>query len=457
MEKSDLIIIGSGPGGYRTALYAAYNGLSVVIIESDEVGGTCLNCGCIPTKTLCRNAEVLDTLKHARVFGVEMSDTYGFNFQEAQNRKQQIIGQLRDGVASLLTSSQNIRFVKGIASFKDRNSVVVGDEVYTADNIIIATGSKSKRPPIEGTSLQGVVNSTELLDIDHIPKRLCIIGAGVIGMEFASIFSSFGSQVTVIEFLKECLPVLDSDVAKRLRQNISKCGVEFFMQSAVESIKEKTDDKSNRLLSVIFNRKGKPFNIEADIVLIATGRRPNIDNLHLDNAGIAYTAKGIEVNDVFMTNVDGIYAIGDVNGHCMLAHAATFQGIHAINHIIEKTDNIRFDIMPSAVFTNPEAASVGLSEDCLKEQKREYECRKGFYRSNGKALAMGETDGMVKLLIDKADDNRIVGCHVYGAHASDIVQEIASLMNKDIKLNEFSNIIHIHPTLSEVLHDTMLM
>ena len=457
MEKRDIIIIGSGPGGYHTAIYAASNGLSVIIVESDEPGGTCLNCGCIPTKALCRNAEVLDTLRNSQKFGVELASEYNFNFQEVQKRKQKIVDQLRDDVVSLMTSSDNIKFVKGTARFLDSKTIIVGEESYTADNILIATGSSPKRPPIEGIELNGVADSTELLSIDEVPKRICIIGAGVIGMEFASIFTSFGSIVTVVEFLKECLPAIDSDVAKRLRQNISKRGVEFYMQSAVKSIEETMDDNGKRQLTVKFERKGKDAHTDADIVLIATGRTPNIVNLNLDKAGVDYTTKGIVVNDNFQTNVAGIYAIGDVNGRCMLAHAATSQGIHAINHILCKPDNIRFEIMPSAVFTNPEAASVGLSEDKLKEQGRDYECRKGFYRSNGKALAMDETEGMVKLLIDKADDYRIVGCHAYGTHASDMVQEVASLMNKDIKLKEFSDIIHIHPTLSEVLHDITLM
>lgn len=457
MEKSDIIIIGSGPGGYRSALYAASKELNVVIVESDEIGGTCLNNGCIPTKTLCRNAEVVDTLGQSGVYGLEISNSGNLNFQEVQERKRQIVGQLRDGVASLMSSSKYIKLVKGTAHFIDNKSIAVGDNVFTADNIIVATGSSSKCPPIEGTTLTGVVNSTELLNIDSVPKRLCIIGAGVIGMEFASIFSSFGSKVSVIEFLKECLPVVDSDIAKRLRQRIAKRGVDFYMQSAVSLIKETTDDKGNRQLSVEYERKGKCAQIDADIVLIATGRKPNIDGLDLNKAGVDYTPKGIVVNKDFQTNIDGIYAIGDVNGQCMLAHAATFQGFHAINHILGKEDNIRFDIMPSAVFTNPEAACVGFSEDSLKEKGCEYECRKGFYRSNGKALAMGESEGMIKVLVDKANGNRIVGCHAYGAHASDIVQEVASLMNKDIKLNELADIIHIHPTLSEVLHETCLV
>lgn len=454
MIHSDLIIIGSGPGGYRAANHAALHGLSVVIIEKAEAGGTCLNRGCIPTKTLCRNAEIVDTLRHADTFGL-MGEGYSLDFGRVIERKQEVVGQLRSGVETLM-QTHGITLVRGTASFADAHTVAVGNEQYTAENIIIATGSDSKCPPIEGTTLPGVVTSTELLDIDHLPKRLCIIGAGVIGMEFASVFSSFGSNVTVIEFLKECLPVLDSDIAKRLRQTIGKRGVEFYMQSAVKSITQTDAEDGTKQLTVSFEKKGKPVSIDADMVLIATGRKPCTEGLALEQAGIEHSPKGIVVDDDFQTNVSGVYAIGDVNGRCLLAHAATFQGLHVVNRILNRPDDIRFDVMPSAIFTNPEAASVGLSEDQLKAEQRPYECRKGFYRSNGKALAMNETDGMIKLLVDTANDQRIVGCHAFGAHSADMVQEIAALMNSGTTLQQLANIIHIHPTLSEILHDMAL-
>lgn len=454
MIHSDLIIIGSGPGGYRAAHHAALHGLSVVIIEKAEAGGTCLNRGCIPTKTLCRNAEIVDTLRHADTFGL-MGEGYSLDFGRVMERKQAVVGQLRSGVETLM-QTPGITLVRGAASFANEHTVAVGNEQYTADNIIIATGSDSKCPPIEGTTLPGVVTSTELLDVDHLPKRLCIIGAGVIGMEFASVFSSFGSNVTVIEFLKECLPVLDSDIAKRLRQTIGKRGVEFYMQSAVKSITQTNTEDGTKQLTVSFEKKGKPVSVDADMVLIATGRKPCTDGLALEQAGIEYSPKGIVVDDDFQTNVSGVYAIGDVNGRCLLAHAATFQGLHVVNRILNRPDDIRFDVMPSAIFTHPEAASVGLSEDQLKAEQRPYECRKGFYRSNGKALAMNETDGMIKLLVDTADNQRIVGCHAFGAHSADMVQEIAALMNSGTTLQQLTNIIHIHPTLSEILHDMAL-
>lgn len=454
MNKSDIIVIGSGPGGYRAADYAARQGLSVVIIEAAEVGGTCLNKGCIPTKTLCRNAEIANTMRMADTFGLTDAD-YKIDFSKVVERKKQVVSQLRSGIDTLMRQP-GITFIHGFAHFKDKNTVVVDGDEYTAKNIIIATGSDSKCPPIKGIELPGVLTSTELLDIDYIPEKLCIIGAGVIGMEFASIFSSFGSNVMVIEFLKECLPMLDSDIAKRLRQAMSKRGVEFNMQSTLKSISQITGENGKRKLSVVFDKKGKIAQTEADIILIATGRKPNIEGLNLERVGIEYSSKGIATDDDFQTNIEGIYAIGDVNGKCMLAHAATFQGIYVINHILGKTDNIKFNIMPSAIFTNPEAASVGLNEEQLKAEGRAYECKKGFHRANGKAIAMNEPEGMVKLFTDPTDNGRIIGCHAFGAHSSDMIQEIAALMNKNTTINQLADMIHIHPTISEILHDIAL-
>lgn len=430
MTTTDLIIIGSGPGGYRAAGYAAKNGLQVLIFEGLEVGGTCLNSGCIPTKCLAHDASK-ETIPA---------------FELVMERKQQTIQQLREGVQTLL-SQPNITLVRGKAVFKDSHTVVANGEEYQAKHIIIATGSHAKMPPIEGLVYQqggesNVVTSTELLNIDHVPEKLCIVGAGVIGMEFASAFASFGSKVTVVEFMKECLPTIDSDIAKRLRKCMEKKGIEFYLQAGVKCIHEG---------KVTFERKGKEQTVEADTILIATGRAANMDSLNLDAMGISYDKKGILVDDNMETSINGIYAIGDTNGRQMLAHAATFQGFRAVNHILGKSDNIRFDIMPAAVFTLPEAASVGKTEDACKAEELNYTVRKGYYRANGRALSMEEPEGMAKLIVD--EQNKIIGCHIYGAHAAELVQEISALMNMDITLDRLKDIIHTHPTLGEILQD----
>ena len=414
MTTTDLIIIGAGPGGYRAAEYAAKQGLKVVIFEGAEVGGTCLNVGCIPTKTYVHSA----------------------TFAEARERMAQVVPQLRQGVEGIL-SNPNITLVREKGVFVDAHTV----NDYTAKNIIIATGSETKWLPIAGKEDACVVDSTGLLNLDTLPKRLCIIGAGVIGMEFASVFNRFGSEVTVVEFLKECLPALDSDIAKRLRKQMEKEGVTFNMQCGVKQIADG---------EVFFeNKKGQTESVEADVVLMATGRKPRVQ-ADFANAGIEFDErKGVTVDENYQTTVKGLYAIGDVNGKQMLAHAAEMQAVRAVNHIIGKQDGIDFGIMPAAIFTSPEAACVGPTEDQLKEQGIAYECRKSFWRANGKALAMGETEGLLKLFV--TPDGLILGCHAYGAHSADIVQEVSVLMCKHTTIAELADMVHIHPTFSEIL------
>ena len=445
MTKTDLIIIGSGPGGYKTAEYAAKHGLQVIIFEDKHAGGTCLNEGCIPTKAFCHHAEVIDELKESDALGLD-NLSYELNFKKIADRKAEIVKQLQEGVKGLM-SMPGIQLVMAKAEFKDANTVVAGGEEYTADNIIIATGSHSKMPPVEGIDNEGVFTSTELLDIQYVPKRLCIVGAGVIGMEFAAAFNSFGSQVTVIEFLSECLPPIDSDIAKRLRQNLSKRGISFNLKCGVKKI-EKTDGGLNITFE---NKKGALETVEADIVLVATGRGANVQGFGLENTGVETARPGIVVDDNMKTNVEHIYAIGDVNGRCMLAHAATFQGMRAVNHILGVKDNIILNNIPSAVFTNPEVGGVGMTEDACKAQGIEYTVKKAFYRANGKAMSMNATEGLIKLIADK--DGKIIGCYLYGAHAADLAQEVSVLMAKGTTAKELADMVHIHPTLSEIVND----
>lgn len=433
MIQTDLIIIGSGPGGYQAARYAAQQGLKVVIVENSHAGGTCLNCGCIPTKTFAHEAELL------RNPLLTDEDRLRWNFKTLLERKQTIVEQLRKGVETIL-QHPNITFVKGFGRLSGIHSVTVGDEEFTAKNIILATGSHAKLPPVDGINDPSVMTSTELLSCSSIPKQLCIIGAGVIGMEFASAFNTFGCKVTVVEYMKECLPTIDGDIAKRLRKSLEKQGVTFIMQAGVSSIQNGT---------VTYEKKGKQATVVADSVLVATGRAANTDNMGLEGVGVEFNRQGIVVDDNMQTNIPSIYAIGDVNGKMMLAHAATFQGYRAINHILGKDDLINFDIMPAAIFTYPEAASVGISEENAKQAGLDYSCGKGFYRANGKALSMGETEGLLKLIADK--DGKIIGCHVLGVHAADLVQEVTSLMNKNATVEDLKNIIHIHPTVGEIL------
>ena len=482
-----LIIIGAGPGGYETALLAANRGVEVTLIESGPVGGTCLNEGCIPTKAFCKNAEVIDGLREAEAYGVT-GLSYDFDFSAVTARKNAVVEQLRGGVEGLL-GHKNITLVRGKASFKDphtvsvealdssrhceeRSDVAILTE-YTADYIIIATGSVSASLPIPGAGLPGILTSKEILDLQKVPQRLCVIGGGVIGLEFASVFKSFGSEVTVLEYIKEILPRFDSDLSKRLKQSLGKRGVEICTQAQVTDIqilRSAQDDScgaqdDKEVYQVTYTRKGKEEAVEADKVLMAVGRKANVASLNLADVGIEFTPRGIIVDDKTMqTNIPHIYAVGDINGKMMLAHAATFQGIVALDHIMGVENQIDLSVMPAAVFTSPEAASVGKTEDECKEAGIPVKCLKSFFRANGKAVTMGETDGFCKVIVaaepkdgsqPPVEPGRILGCHLYGPHASDIVQEACALITRKATLKEFESIIHTHPTLTEVLQSAV--
>ena len=439
--KSDIIIIGSGPGGYRTAAYAAAKGKTVTIFEEGPLGGTCLNVGCIPTKTFARSAEAAGEMRNAAQLGLKAIEPE-FSLADIVARKDAIVDQLRQAIAGVL-SAPGITLVNAKAEFVDDHTVEAAGERYTADNIIIASGSSHKSLRIEALDESMLLTSDTLLSLTEFPRRLVIVGAGVIGMEFASIFRQLGAEVTVVEFRKECIPALDADVAKRLRKVLEKQGVEFYMQSAVKSIANGC---------VTFERKGKEQSIEADKVLVAVGRKPNVEGFALEKTSIKYDARGIEVDDDMLTNVPGVYAIGDVNARMMLAHAATMQGLHVVNTIVGVKDDIRLDIMPAAIFTNPEAACVGKTEEQLKADGVDIEVRKKNYRTNGRALAMAEPEGMIKLVADK-NSGEILSCHAYGAHSADIVQEISALMCKHTTVQQLHEMVHIHPTINEMLQE----
>ncbi|MBR5935304.1 MAG: dihydrolipoyl dehydrogenase [Bacteroidaceae bacterium] len=427
-----LLIIGAGPGGYETAVEAVKRGMEVTLITEGPLGGTCLNEGCIPTKTFCHYAELIEQDLKA---GLDCKPS----FAAAAERKQAVIEQLRGGISMLL---KGVQVVQGRAQFKDAKTVICNGQEYYADKIIIATGSVSASLPVPGA--ESCITSKEILELKEVPQSLCVIGGGVIGLEFASIFRSFGSEVTVLEYCPNILPRFDTDLAKRLKQSLSKRGINVEVQAQVTRINGNT---------VTYIKKEKEFTVQADKILMAVGRRPNTDGLNLEAAGIDYTRKGITVNDRFETSVPGIYAVGDVTGGIMLAHAATYQGLRALNAICGETDSIRFDLIPAAVFTMPEVAAIGLTEEQCKEQNLEFRCLKSFYRANGKAVSMDETDGYCKVIVDNND--KVLGAHILGAHASDLIHEITTAINLGASLDQLQSIIHAHPTLSEVLQSAL--
>ena len=437
----DIIIIGAGPGGYETAAVAAAHGLTVAIVERDQFGGTCLNRGCIPTKALCRNAEVVNLVKEASQWGISTGDI-AIDYATAFARKNEVVTQLRDGVAMLM-GQPGITVINGEATFKDAHTIIVGDETYEGKNIIIATGSAPRGLPITGADL--CMTSDDVLNMDTLPKSMCIVGGGVIGMEFAAIFQSFGVEVTVVEYCKEILPPFDKDIAKRLKTVLSKRGIKIITQAAVKAVSRGDD----RLLTVTYDAKGKEQTVVAERVLMSVGRQPVLP-AGLDAAGIAVGRRGIEVDEHMRTSADGVYAIGDVNGLCMLAHAASAQGEVALAHIMDEPCNVKLDIVPSAVFTVPELSMVGLTEEQCAERGMNVVVKKSFFRSNGKAVSMGETDGLIKMIVD-ADTQKIVGCHICGAHAADLIQEVVMAMNAGATVQCLAASIHGHPTLTEVV------
>lgn len=419
---TDLIIIGAGPGGYETAVEAAKRGMTVTLINDGPLGGVCLNEGCIPTKTFCHYA------------GKE-------EFAAVAERKEAVVNQLRNGVAYLL-KNPNITIVGGKASFKDSKTIVVNGEEYTAKEIIIATGSKPAILPIPGADSEIVLTSTDLLNLKELPESICVIGGGVIGLEMASYLHRFGVEVTVLEYAPQVLPNFDAEVSKRLKMLFTKQGIKIETDAQVTAI----DDEG----FVTYKKKDQVYNVECDKVLMAVGRTPNTSDLNLEVAGIAYNRKGIEVDDNMQTSVPHIYAIGDVNGKMMLAHVATFQGTRALNHIQGKSDKIRFNLIPAAVFTIPEVASVGLTEAQCDDEELDYKSVKVPFGAIGKAVAMGEPDGFCKLIIDN-ETRTMLGCHIMGAHASDLIQEVVTMMNLGVTLDDAKDIIHAHPTLNEII------
>lgn len=427
----DLLIIGAGPAGYELAAEASRKGMSVIIVERDLPGGTCLNRGCIPTKALCRSAQIALDVREGAPFGVTVDPSaVTLDYARAVERKDEVVTVLREGVAMALAKS---RVVVGDARFVDPHTVEIEGETFTAPRIVIATGSAPASLPIPGAEL--AINSDALLSLTSLPRRVSIIGGGVIGMEFASIISAFGCEVTVIEYCKEILPPFDKDIAKRLRQALGRRGVNIIVGAAVTAIEPG--------FTVCYESKGKQLTVEADAVVMAVGRRPVIPD-GATEVGIECTRRGITVDASFQTSVPGVYAVGDVNGICMLAHAATAQALSVIG---EKSD---MAVIPAAVFTTPECAMVGLTEEQCKAEGIDYRSAKSLFRANGKATAMAENDGMVKMIID-APSRRILGCHICGPHAADLISEVALAMTAGLPVDALVRTIHAHPTLGEAV------
>lgn len=450
--ETDLIVIGGGPGGYVAAIRGAQLGAKVVLVERDKVGGTCLNWGCIPTKALYKNAQIVQTLKKSEGFGIQV-DGFKLDMKKVQERKQEVVNRLCTGVDQLLKGNR-VEVLSGTGSLVDKSTVMVTDaqgstQLVKAKNILIATGSVTSGIPIDGLDLPGVITSTEALELDYVPKTMVIIGGGVVGIEFAGILQSFGTQVTVVEYLPRILPTVDEEIVKRASVYFRKKGIKI-----ETGIKVKGIIKTDEGLKVSAEGKGKEQEYLGDLVLVAAGRSINVAGLDLDKIGVSYDRSGIKVNSDFETSIPGIYAIGDVIGGQMLAHVASDEGKAAVEHILGHKGHVNYDAVPSCVFAFPEIASVGLTEEEAKVEIS-YQVSKFMFAANGKALTMGESDGLVKVLAEK-DSKKIIGVHILGPHASDLIHEGTLAVEHGLTVADIGQTIHAHPTLAETFHEAVL-
>ena len=433
MNEFDVIILGGGPGGYETALDAASRGLSTLLIEKDKLGGTCLNCGCIPTKSFNAIASLIERMNNSEAMGLTID--YKLDFNKSMDYKNEVVATLSKGIEFLL-SKANVKVIHGYGALVKPHIVKVNDGNYYGKNIIIATGSSNLSGIIKGD--EKALNSTEILDLTALPDKLAIIGGGVIGVEIATIFALFGTNVTIFEAMDSLIPQCDKEISRRLKSYLNKLNIKVNLNAKVLEIKDK---------SLLYLLKDEELEEEFDKILLSIGRRANTNNIGLDEVGILYNRKGISVNDYFETNIPNHFAIGDVNGKIMLAHYASFAGKIVLDKITGIDIKLPHPVCPSAIFTIPEIASIGLTEEELKAQNREYVVKKTMYRSLGKALAMNEAEGFVKILIE---NEYIVGCHIIGHDASTLIHEMMILMNLNVKVSETRNFIYAHPTLSEI-------
>ena len=451
MKKKVITIIGGGTGGYVAAIRAAQLGAEVNLIEKEKVGGTCLNWGCIPTKALVYSAKTYSDIQNAKRFGIEVKDAK-VNMKRVIKNKDGIVKQLVGGVEFLL-KKHKVNVIKGTADIVDKNTVSIdtkkGEKVLKTDYIIIATGSNVKKVPIKGIDTEGILTSKEALDLKELPESLAIIGGGVIGMEFAFIYSSFGVDVKVVEYLDDILPGVDKEITKELRSIAKRERIKITTGAQV------TEIKKDENFSVKYKKDDSEEILDVEKVLIATGREPSLGGLSLDKLGIETEGKAIKVDDTLRTNLDNIYAVGDVTGKILLAHVASHQGIIAVENIMGQEKKVDYDVVPSAIFTKPEIATVGLTEEEAVEKNIDFTVGKFPFRANGKIKTMNKRKGFIKIIIDEKT-HQILGSSIIGVHATDLIHELTLAIKNKLKIEDVIETIHAHPTTSEVIHEAAL-
>ena len=445
MQKFDAVVVGGGPGGYECAIRLSQNGLKTALVEEAELGGTCLNRGCIPTKTLLHSADIYHDAKNGAPFGINVGELT-FDYAKIIERKNAVAKQLSNGVA-FLEKNHGVTVFASHATLEDRNTVELANgETLQCDHLIVATGSRPARIPIPGVDLPGVVDSTGLLNMTEFPKHIIIVGGGVIGVEFATFFYRLGVPVTIVEMLDRVLGPLDKDITDFVEAELNRCGVELVLGVRVESI------EAGLKVNYAAVKDGAKGSVEGDVVLMAGGRAPNTKGIGLEKLGVRMDRKGfVEIDGLCRTNVPGVYAIGDINGKMQLAHVASAQGLLVADHIAGKPcKQLNYNRIPSCVYCNPETAMVGLTEEQARATGREIGVGTFNLSGNGKALTMGENKGLVKFVYDKASDE-ILGFHVIGPRATDLAAEVAAVMECEGTVAEIGHTVHPHPTVSEVV------
>jgi len=452
-ENFDVIVIGAGPGGYVCAIRAAQLGLKVACVEKRAtLGGTCLNVGCIPSKALLQSSEEFEKAGHALAEHGVIVDGVKLDLAKMQARKAEVVGANVKGVEFLFRKNK-VTWLKGAGRILGAGQVDVDGTVHTARHIVIATGSEST--PLRGVEVDEtrIVTSTGALELDQVPGHLVVIGAGVIGLELGSVWRRLGAKVTVIEFLDRILPGMDADIAKQAQRILAKQGLDFRLGAKVTGAA--TSD-AGVTLTVEPAKGGDAQTIAADIVLLAIGRRPHLDGLGLQEAGVALDERGrVRTDAHFATNVAGIYAIGDAIAGPMLAHKAEDEGVALAEILAGKAGHVNYDVIPGVVYTWPEIASVGKTEEELKAAGIAYNVGKFPFTANGRARAMGETDGLVKILADKATD-RVLGCHILGPDAGTLIAELALAMEFGASSEDIARTCHAHPSLNEAVKEAAL-
>ncbi len=446
MGNYDTIVIGGGPGGYVAAIRASQLGQKTAVIEKEHIGGVCLNWGCIPTKSLIRNAEIAHLLHQGNTFGFSF-DNLKLDYSVAQARSRQVSSRLVKGVGYLMKKNK-IDVIEGLGKLKSATEVEVNGDTHSAKNIIIATGSRARLiPGVEKVNGKTLLTYHQALELTEAPKSIVVIGAGAIGMEFSYIFSSYGADVTVVEMLPHALPLEDEDISKEIEKQFNRIGIKIKTGTKVEKVEDHGDS-----VTIAVSKDGNSEEIKADMTLISIGVAPNSQNIGLEEVGIKTDQRGfIEINDNMQTSVSNIYAIGDVTGKLALAHVASAQGLIAAEAIAgHPTRALKYENMPRCTYTHPEVASVGLTEAQARERGYSVKTGQFPFQPNGKALGLNETVGFVKIVAEEKY-NEVLGVHMIGAGVTELVAGPTGMIGLETTLEELAHTVHPHPTLSEVV------